>query len=64
MSCKLEDVSAIGTATTYWSIDEEGEPVDEQSVTTSDFADEFYCNGCGEHFTGFVQVTEHLNATA
>lgn len=62
-NCTLKDVQKMGVATTYWTIDDEGCADVYLEMTDSDFYEEqYYCDGCSNHFSSFEEVKEHCNA--
>lgn len=60
--CTIEDVQRMGVETTYWNVDEDGEPTEFLDHTDSDFYEEqFRCEGCMDNFDNWNEVKEHLN---
>lgn len=59
-SCSLSDIEYMENISSYWSINEDGEPIDEVSTTDGDFVC-YHCFNCDEEFKTFKEVKEHIN---
>lgn len=67
--CTFEDLEWMEDVISLWTIDKDGEPVNERATIGGDFAG-YTCNDCGEQFTNqdseeaFKEAKEHLRVEA